>query len=219
MEGNEKMVERKTVLEAIKKMREVTPKRNFKQSIDYTINLVSVDMKTLKVADSIELPHGRGKEVQVAVIADGDSSLQAKKAGAHTVVTKKEISQYDKKKVRKLAEQCEWFAVQAPLMQPFAATFGIILGPRGQMPFPKDVLGPTSDPTNLIVRLKKSVRVRVKDRPVVHAFVGTEEMTDDQIADNILAVYKAVLSKLDKGVHSIGKMYLKETMGKSVHVK
>ncbi|MFH0961070.1 MAG: 50S ribosomal protein L1 [archaeon] len=213
------MVEKKTILEALKIVRENAGKRNFKQSVDFTMNLINVDMKTLKVADSVELPHGRGKDVDVAVLADGDPSLQAKKSGAHTVVTKKEISQYDTKKVRKLAEQCEWFIVQAPLMQPFASTFGIILGPRGQMPFPKDVIGPVSDPTQVITRLKRSVRVRVKDRPVVHAFVGTESMSDEELADNIQAVYKAVLSKLDKGIHSIGKMYLKTTMGKPTQLK
>lgn len=213
------MVERKSILEALKKVRENAGKRNFKQSVDFTINLANVDMKTLKVADSIELPHGRGKDVEIAVLADGDPSLQAKSAGAHVVITRKEISQYDKKKVRKLAEKCEWFVVQAPLMQPFAASFGLILGPRGQMPFPKDVLGPVSDPAPIMNRLKRSVRVRVKDRPVVHAFVGTESMSDDELADNIQAVYKAVLAKLDKGIHSIGKMYLKTTMGKPTQFK
>jgi len=213
------MVEKKAVLEALKQVRENAGKRNFKQSLDFVINLVNVDMKTLKVADSIELPSGRGKAVNVAVIADGEASLQAKTGGAHTIVTKKEISQYDKKKVRKLAEQCEWFVVQAPLMQPFAATFGIILGPRGQMPFPKDVLGPVADPNPIIKRLKNSVRVRVKDRPVIHAFVGTEDMADDALSENIVTVYKSVLAKLEKGHHSIGKMYLKTTMGKPVIVK
>lgn len=213
------MVEKKIVLEALKKMREESGKRNFKQSVDLVINLANVDMKTLKLADSVELPHGRGKPVELVVLADGEPSLQAKKAGAAEVVTRKEISTFDKKKIRALANKCEWFVVQAPLMQPFAATFGLILGPRGQMPYPKDILGPTTDPTNLIARLKKSVRVRVKDRPLVHAVIGTEEMTDEQLEENLLAVYTAVLAKLDKGVHSIGKIYVKTSMGKSVPVK
>jgi large subunit ribosomal protein L1 len=212
-------MDKKSVLEALKTAREQSKERKFKQSIDFIVNLVNVDIKTLRLADSVELKNGRGKPVEIVVLADGEPSLVAKKAGANVVITRKEIAQYDKKKVRALARECEWFVVQAPLMQPFAAAFGAILGPRGQMPYTKDILGPNSDPTATVTRLKKSVRVRVKDKPLVHTVVGTEEMSDDELADNIMTVYHAILSKLDKGVHSVGKMYIKTTMGKPAGVK
>ncbi len=212
-------MDKNTVLEAIKKVREQSKKRNFKQSVDFVVNLTNVDMKTLKLGDSVELPAGRGKPVHLVVIADGEPSLQAKKSGADIVVTRKEISGYDKKKVRQLAAKTEWFIVQAPLMQPFAATFGAILGPRGKMPFPKDVLGPTTDPTGAMKRLSGSTRIRVKDRPIVHSYAGTEEMTDEELAENILAIHHAILSKLEKGTNSLGSMFIKTTMGAPVEVK
>jgi large subunit ribosomal protein L1 len=212
-------MDNKSILDAVKKVREGSKKRNFKQSIDFIVNLTNVDMKTLKLADSVELPSKRGKPVHTVVVADGEPSLQAKTGGADVVITKKEISTYDKKKVRELAKKTEWFIVQAPLMQPFAAAFGAILGPRGKMPLPKDVLGPTSDPTATIKRLANSTRIRVKDRPIVHAFVGTEEMTDEELVENILALHHAILAKLEKGTNSLGSMYLKTTMGAPVEVK
>ncbi len=94
-------------------------------------------------------------------------------------------------------------------------TLGAVLGPKGKMPKP---LPPQADPRSIIARLEKSVKVRVKDDPVIHVPVGTEEMTDEQISDNILAVFKIVENKLPNGKENIGTIYLKTTMGRSVQL-
>lgn len=211
-------MEKKEVLEAVKKLREKSAKRNFVQSVDFIINLQNIDIKTAKLGDSVHLPFGRGKPVKVAAIVDGEAVTQAKAAGADLVISKKEISNYDKKAAKDLSADFEWFVVQAHLMQPFAAAFGAALGSRGKMPLPKDIVAPTGNPTEAIKRLRESVRVRVKDKPIVHTVVGTEKMSDDEIAENILAVYKSVLAKLEKGIHSMGNAYIKTTMGEAVKV-
>ena len=48
--------------------------------------------------------------------------------------------------------------------------------------------------------------------------VGTKEMTDEEIADNVSAVVKRIISKLDKGDSNIASIFLKTTMGKPVKI-
>ena len=211
-------MEKKQVIEAIKKVRENSKQRKFAQSVDLVINLKNVDVKTLKLADSVSLPSGRGKAVKVAAIVDGEGVTQAKSAGAELVLSKKELSNYDKKTAKKASETYEWFVVQAHLMQPFASVFGASLGSKGKMPFPRDIVPPTKDPSETIKRLRNSVRIKIKKEPVVHTVVGIETMSDDELAENILAVYNTVLHKLEKGIHSMGAVFVKTTMGKAVKV-
>lgn len=213
-------MEKTAVLEGLKKLRAQAKKRNFLQSIDFMINLQNVNMKTLKMSDTVELPAGRGRTTKVLVVADGEPALQAKNAGAETVMGRQSIGEWSgkKKEIRKLSNEYDWFVVQAQLMQNFAAVFGAVLGPRGKMPVPKDILGPTDNPTRLISRLRKSVRIKVKDQPIVHAPAGVESMSDDELAENILALYNAVLHKLENGANNIGSVYIKTTMGAPVRL-
>lgn len=210
-------MEKTKIIEALKKLRAGAVKKKFKQSVDLVINLTNVDMKTLKVADSVELPFNRGKTEKMVVVAEGDTALKAKPL-ADLVIAKNELSQYNKKSAKPLARRYYWFVVQSTLMPQFAGIFGQTLGARGKMPYPKDVLPPVGDPKTTIERLKKSIRVKIKDRPIIHAVIGTEEMNDDQLAENALAVHHAIVNKLEKGEHQVGAIYLKTTMGKPVKV-
>lgn len=211
-------MEKTAVLEGLKKLRAQAKKRNFLQTIDFVVNLQNVNMKTLKMSDTVELPAGRGRTTKVLVVADGEPALQAKNGGAEMVIGKQSIGEWagKKKDIRKLSNEYDWFIIQAQLMQNFASVFGAILGPRGKMPVPKDILGPTDNPTRLISRLRKSVRIKVKDQPIVHAPAGVESMSDDELAENILALYNTVLHKLENGVNNINSVYIKTTMGAPV---
>lgn len=211
-------MEKSAVLEGIKKLRAGAKKRNFTQTIDMVVNIQHLDVKTLKINDTIELPSGRGRNSKVIVVADGEPALQAKNAGADMLIGKQNIGEWSgkKKEIRKLAGQYDWFVIQAQLMQNFASVFGAMLGPRGKMPVPKDILGPTENPAKLMARLKKSVRIKVKDQPIIHAPAGVESMSDDELAENILAIYNAILPKLENGVQNVGSVYIKTTMGAPV---
>ncbi len=211
-------MEKTAVLEGIKKLRAGAKKRKFVQTIDMVVNIQHLDVKTLKINDTIELPSGRGRPAKVIVIADGEPALQAKNAGADMIIGKQNISEWagKKKEIRKLAGAYDWFIIQAQLMQNFASVFGAMLGPRGKMPVPKDILGPTENPAKLMARLKKSVRIKVKDQPIIHAPAGVESMSDDELAENILTIYNAILPKLENGVQNVGSVYIKTTMGAPV---
>lgn len=94
---------------------------------------------------------------------------------------------------------------------------GRYLGPRNKMPV---VVPPTMTNIEPIVeKLKKTVRIQLKDNPVVHAPVGTEKMSDEQLAENIEAVLNAIIGKLERGENQIRSVYVKTTMGPAVRVE
>jgi large subunit ribosomal protein L1 len=71
----------------------------------------------------------------------------------------------------------------------------------------------SAKPEPLMERLKNTAKVRIKDQPVVQAIVGTQDMDDELIADNIEAVLDILDRKLEKGRSQIKSMYVKTTMG------
>lgn len=211
------MAEKATVT-AVKKALEHSPKRNFVQTVDLSINLKDVDMSIPKnrIQEDIVLPHGRGKPIKVCVFGSGEMLLKAKDV-ADRVVSVEELGTIadDKKQAKKMANEFEYFIAEAPLMPTIGKRLGIVLGPRGKMPKP---IPPGADPKPMIDNLRKSVSVRSRDRLTFHTAVGTTDMTPEEIADNIELVVKRLGMKLEKGTMNIRSAFVKTTMGPSERV-
>jgi large subunit ribosomal protein L1 len=90
-----------------------------------------------------------------------------------------------------------------------------MLGPRGKMPTP---VPPTAPVEDVVTRHRRLVRIRVRDQPSIKCRIGTEDMSEDELADNALAVVSAVEAKLPKGPKNVDNIRLKATMGPSVKV-
>jgi len=75
---------------------------------------------------------------------------------------------------------------------------------------------PTSDPTSLINAMRKTVRVRSKDRRTFHAPIGTRDMTVEDLAENLDFLMRRVIGKLERGRFNIRSAYVKTTMGPAV---
>lgn len=211
------MAEKATVT-AVKKALEHSPKRNFVQTVDLSINLKDVDLSIPKnrIQEDIILPHGRGKPIKVCVIGSGEMLLKAKDV-ADKVVSVEELGTIadDKKQAKKMANEFQYFIAEAPLMPTIGKRLGIVLGPRGKMPKP---IPPGADPKPMIDNLRKSVSIRTRDKMTFHTAVGTTDMTPEDIADNIELIVKRVGMKLEKGTMNIRSAFVKTTMGPSEKV-
>lgn len=211
------MAEKATVT-AVKKALEHSPKRNFVQTVDLSINLKDVDMSIPKnrIQEDIILPHGRGKPIKVCIFGSGEMLLKARDV-ADRVVSVEELGTIadDKKQAKKMANEFEYFIAEAPLMPTIGKRLGIVLGPRGKMPKP---IPPGADPKPMIDNLRKSVSVRSRDRLTFHTAVGTTDMTPEDIADNIELIVKRLGMKLEKGTMNIRSAFVKTTMGPSEKV-
>lgn len=206
----------KHAIETVKKALEAAKPRQFKESVEVALNLREVDLSVPKnrIDEEIVLPKGRGKVVKICVFASGELALKAKDV-ADLVIQPQEIETYagDKRKAHKLAQEYDFFVAEAPLMPVIGRRLGIVLGPRGKMPRP---VPPTADPTNLINAMRSTVRVRSKDRRTFHAAIGTRDMKAEDLADNLDALLRRVMGKLERGRFNIASAYVKTTMGPAV---
>ncbi len=209
------------ILNAVKKVRELAAAkpRKFKQTFDLAVSLKELDMKKpeSKVKLEVMLPHGRGKQLKFGAIADGELAEKAKQAGLKTIVNREMLQMLakDKKEQRKVIISGDIFIAQPDLMVEVGKTLGAALGPREKMPKP---VNPKDDLKNVFARFDKIITARVKDQPIINCIVGTEQMTDEQIAENTEKVITALKEKLPKGESQIRGIYLKLTMSPSVKI-
>ena len=200
--------------EAVKKVLEESKPRNFTQSIDVviTINDLDVNKPENRLDEEVLLPNGRGKDVTVAFIAEGELAYQADKAGADIVIDKERLEELGKNRpeAKKLANSYDFFVAQADLMPTVGRFLGPVLGPRKKMPKP---IPASANPEVILGRLKSTVKIRVKDQPLIQSIVGSEDMTEAQIAENIDAIIDVLDRNLEQGSKQIKAMYLKTTMG------
>jgi large subunit ribosomal protein L1 len=207
------------ILEAVKKAKEQTKPRNFTQSVDVIINIKDLDVKKPenRFDEEVVLPNGRGKEVKIAFIADGDLAVQAKDAGANLIIQKADLEELGKnrKDAKKLANKHDFFVAQADMMPMVGRFLGPVLGPRKKMPKPVPA---SAKAEPILERLRDTIKVRIKDQPVVQALVGTQDMDDELIAENVEAVLAILDRHLEKGRSQIKSMHVKTTMGPVVRV-
>jgi len=210
------------ILKAIKKARESSKKRKFNQTFDLVINLDKLNLKKPEenVNSFIVLPQGRGKKLKICALVDKELAIQSKSICDKTIL-KDEFDKYtDKKTLRKLASEFDYFIAQANLMVDIAKVFGRVFGPKGKMPSPKAgcIVPPNIDLKIIYNKLQKTVRIQTKNEQAIKCSVGTEDMKDEQIQENAFAVYNTVLSSLPKDAENIHNVIIKLTMGSPVVV-
>jgi large subunit ribosomal protein L1 len=210
-------MDQKTVLQVLKEIKNSGTKRNFVQSYDFIINLKNLDLKKpeqqLDFVASLHNETGKKRKVGAFV---GPELMQQAQQVCDKAIGIEQFSQYqDKKSIRKMAKEIDFFLAQATIMPKVALQFGKILGPRGKMPNPKlgCVVPPSANLKILYEKLQKTVVIKVKTQPVIQAMVGTESMPDEEVADNIMSVYNAAVQQLPSEKNNIRSIYLKTTMG------
>ena len=113
------------------------------------------------------------------------------------------------------ANSVDFLVAQADMMPLVGRFLGPVLGPRGKMPKPV----PASiklDP--LLDRLQSTVKVGVKQQASIQVVVGSQDMSDEDIAENVETVLTVLDRNLEKGRSQIKSMFIKTTMGPVVRV-
>ena len=122
----------------------------------------------------------------------------------------------DKKLIRNATKQCSYFIAEAPLMPLVGRFLGPILAPRNMMPTP---VPPTVDLKAIVDSKRDVIKINLKTSPAIHLGVGSEDMDDNKIAENIDTVIKAFVPKLPKDREQVKNYVIKMTMGKPVKFK
>ncbi len=213
-------LDKKTLLEAVREAKTRSGEKKFTQSVELILDIKEIDMKSPegKIQQVIELPHVTGKPNKILVIATGELAMNAKKANVDKVMEKAELEGLSgkKKELRKLANTYDVFLSEAPLMPLVGRTFGPVLGPRGKLPVP---VPPTADITVLVKKHRKTVVVRMRNQPIIQCAIGTADMKEEEIVDNIQAVLRMLEGKLKRGLKNIKYAFIKTSMGAPVKIK
>lgn len=212
-------MDKQGILEAIKKIREKSEKRNFKQNFDLIINLRKLNLKKPEenVNLFVVLPHSKGKKTKVCALVDKELAVQAKES-CDKVILKSDFEKLNKKDFKRIAKEYDYFIAQATLMVDVAKFFGKVLGPLGKMPNPKAgcIVPPNADLKQVYQKLQKTVKLQTKNEQAVKCSIGLEDMKDEEIQANASSVYNTVLHALPHEKQNIKSVILKLTMGSPV---
>ncbi|MFO1038006.1 MAG: 50S ribosomal protein L1 [Geminicoccaceae bacterium] len=190
-------------------------KAKFDETVEIALNL-GVDPRHADqmVRGTVNLPHGTGKTLRVAVFAKGDKAEEAKAAGADVVGAEDLAEQVQAGQID--FDRC----IATPDMMGVVGRLGRVLGPRGLMPNPK--LGTVTPNVREAVEAAKGgqVQFRVEKAGIVHAGVGKASFDADKLVANVKAFLDAINRAKPAGAKGtyLKKANISSTMGPGVKV-
>lgn len=208
MQQHDKKYSIKEALEAIKNQK----KTKFDATIELHINLnLDVKKQDQQIRFSTSLPHGTGKSLKVAVMANN------KVPNADL-----ELSESDLKKIEegKLKPNVDFDLIVAePRTMGKLAKIARILGPAGMMPNPKS--GTVTDNIKETVEQIKKGKIEIRteqNHPIIHTIIGKMSFDNKKLEENYLEIIKSLKQNRPPKAKPefIDSAYLSSTMGKSL---
>ncbi len=203
-----------TPLQAIRLLKEMQTAK-FDETVEVHFNLgLNVRHADEQLRGTLSLPNGTGRDVRVAVFAQGEKAKEAEDAGAD-VVGADDLA-------KKVEEGFTDFdvAIATPDMMGVVGRLGRILGPRGLMPNPKT--GTVTFDVGKVVKESKAGRLEYRtDRGAnVHVAIGKKSFDEKALLENYATVVEEIVRAKPAAAKGryIRKITLTSTMGPGVHV-
>jgi large subunit ribosomal protein L1 len=193
--------------QALTELRKST--RKFKQTIDLIVNLNGVNVKRDNINIIINIPY-KIKDKKVCGFFNEKNPLL-------DTITKLDFPKYkNKQALKNIVKKYDFFIASAPLMPQVATTFGKVLGPAGKMPSPQ--LGIITQENEeqirpLLEKISTSIKIRAQE-PSIKIATGNEEMQDEEIIANTIAIYKEIENALPAKKDNVKNVLIKLTMSK-----
>jgi len=161
-----------------------------------------------RISKELVLPHGRGKTPKICLISN---SIQYENR-----LTQAEMDALarDKKSAKRITREYDFFMSEPSMMVAVGKSLGRYLGPVGKMP---SIIPPGANIEKFVEMKSKSVKLRIKDSPVIHCVVGAEDMQDSDVSENINHVIDEI-KKILPGKGKVKSAYIKLTMGKAMKI-
>jgi len=201
-------------VEAVR-MLKAAPGAKFDETVEAHFRLgLNVRHADEQLRGTLMLPHGTGKEVRVAVFAEGDKAREAEEAGAD-VVGSADLA-------KRVEEGFTDFdvAIATPDQMGNVGRLGRILGPRGLMPNPKT--GTVTFDVGKAVSDAKAGKLEYRtDRGAnVHVSIGKKSFDERALVENYAAVLDEIVRAKPAAAKGryIRQITLTSTMGPGIHV-
>lgn len=201
--------------EAVKLIKE-RAKAKFDETIEIAMNL-GIDPRHAdqNVRGVVQLPHGTGKSMRVAVFARGEKAKEAERAGADIVGAEDLAEKVQAGTIE--FDRC----IASPDMMALVGRLGKVLGPRGLMPNPK--LGTVTADVTAAVKAAKGgqVEFRAEKAGLVHAGIGKASFSEEALTANVKAFVGAINRAKPAGAKGtyLKKVSLSSTMGPGVKLE
>jgi large subunit ribosomal protein L1 len=198
--------------EAIQILKE-TATTKFVESVELHANL-NIDPKYAdqQLRTTVTLPHGIGKQVKIAVLTNNENFDEATNSGADIVGNDELIEDITKGNIN------FDLLIATPNMMPKLAKLGRVLGPKGLMPSPKSGTVSSTLTTTLEDFKKGKFEYKADKTGIVHVTFGKINFTENQLIENLQALYTSIEKNRPSGVK--GKYFkslnICTTMGPSI---
>jgi large subunit ribosomal protein L1 len=200
--------------EAVRRLKAM-PERKFDETVEVHFRLgLNVRHADEQLRGTLMLPHGTGKEVRIAVFAEGDKAREAQDAGAD-VVGSADLA-------KRIEEGWTEFdvAIATPDQMGNVGRLGRILGPRGLMPNPKTGTV-TFDVAKAVGDAKAGKLEYRTDRGAnVHVAIGKKSFDERALLENYAAVLEEVVRAKPAAAKGryIRQITLTSTMGPGIRI-
>ena len=192
-----------------------TATTKFVESIELHANL-NIDPKYAdqQLRTTVTLPHGVGKQLNIAVLTNDENFDEAKKAGADIVGNDELIENITNGNIN------FDLLIATPNMMPKLAKLGRILGPKGLMPSPKSGTVSSTLETTLTEFKKGKFEYKADKTGVVHISFGKSDFTELQLKENLQSLYESIEKNRPSGVKGkyFKKLFICSTMGPSIRL-
>ena len=200
--------------DAIKILKE-TATTKFVESAELHANL-NIDPKYAdqQLRTTVTLPHGIGKQLTIAVLTNDENFDEAKNAGADIVGNEELIEDITKGNLN------FDLLIATPNMMPKLAKLGRVLGPKGLMPSPKSGTVSSNLETTLTEFKKGKFEYKADKTGVVHVSFGKADFAENQLVDNLQALYESIEKNRPSGVKGkyFKSLFICTSMGPSIKI-
>jgi large subunit ribosomal protein L1 len=187
----------------------------FVETVELHANL-NIDPKYAdqQLRTTVTLPNGVGKQITIAVLTDEENFAEAKSAGGDIIGNDTLIEQINQGNIN------FDLLVTTPNMMPKLAKLGRVLGPKGLMPSPKSGTVTTTLDSTLAEFKKGKFEYKADKTGIVHVSFGKSDFENNQLIENLTALYKSIEQNRPSGVKGkyFKSLFICTTMGPSIRL-
>ena len=188
----------------------------FIESVEAHVSL-NIDPKyaNQQLRTSLVLPNGTGKTLRIAVFTEADYVAEVLKMGADVAGADDLIEEINSGKLD------FDLLITTPQLMPKLAKLGRVLGPKGLMPSPKSGTVTTNLLDSINEFKKGKLEYRADKTGIVHLSFGKVNFSDEQLRENLLAVYNSIEKNKPTGVKGryFKSFYVCTTMSPSINLE
>ena len=198
--------------EAISLLKE-TATAKFIETVELHANL-NIDPKYAdqQLRTTVTLPNGIGKQLTIAVLTNDENFEEAKNAGADIIGNDELIDNITQGNID------FDLLIATPNMMPKLAKLGRVLGPKGLMPSPKSGTVTNTLQATLTEFKKGKFEYKADKTGVLHVSFGKTDFTNNQLNENLTALYQSIEQNRPSGVKGkyFKSLFICTTMGPSI---